>query len=249
MKCGPSFRTLRTRSGRVVELDRRGKVRWEIGGFNVLQGPVAAQVLPGDRVLICEYNMNRITERDLKGKVIWEKQFNQPKSARRLANGHTFLVGQSQILEIDKTGKEVLNINRMNFGDIVSAARLRNGEVVYVTQQGRVTRMDKDGKKELKSFQTNTNGGLYYLGHIDVLPNDHVVVPVYSFNKVTEYDGNGKEVWTAAIQMPVSAKRLPNGNTLVSTFNPPKVVELDRAGKVVWESKEQFRQPIQVDRR
>ncbi len=237
------------RSGRVVELDRRGKVRWEIGGMNMLQGPVNAQVLPGDRVLIAEYNMNRITERDLKGKVLWERQMNQPKSAQRLPNGNTFIVGQGQIIEIDKAGKEVLNINRMNFWDIVSATRLRNGEIVYVTQQGQVTRMDKDGKKEIKHFQTNTGGGIYYLGHIDVLPNEHVVVPVYSFNKVTEYDGNGKEVWSAAITQPVSAKRLPNGNTLVSSLNPPRVVELDRGGKVVWEAKEQFRQPIRVDRR
>ncbi len=82
-----------------------------------------------------------------------------------------------------------------------------------------------------------------------MLPNDHVVIPVYSFNKVSEFDGNGKEVWTASITQPVSAKRLPNGNTLVSSLNPPKVVELDRAGKVVWESKEQFRQPMRADRR
>ncbi len=135
------------RSGRVVELDRRGKVRWEISGPNLLQGPVSAQVLPGDRVLIAEHNMNRVTERDLKGKVLWEHQINQPKSVQRLPNGNTFMVGQGQILELDKAGKEVLNINRMNFWDIVSGTRLRNGEVVYVTQQGQVTRLDKDGKK------------------------------------------------------------------------------------------------------
>jgi HEAT repeat protein len=237
------------RSGRVVELDRRGKLRWEISGVNMLQGPVHAQVLPGDRVLIAEHNMNRVTERDLKGKVLWEHQINQPKSVQRLSNGNTFMVGQGQIIEIDKAGKEVLNINRMNFYDIVSATRLRNGEVVFVTQQGLVTRMDKEGKKEVKHFQTNVGGGIYYLGYIDVLANDHVVVPAYSFNKVTEYDGNGKEVWTAAVTQPVSAKRLPNGNTLVSSLNPPKVVELDRAGKVVWEAKEQFKQPIRADRR
>jgi HEAT repeat protein len=237
------------RSGRIVELDRRGKVRWEIGGVNMLQGPVHAQVLPGDRVLIAEHNMNRITERDLKGKILWEKQINQPKAVQRLPNGNTFMVGQGQIIEIDKAGKEVLNINRMNFWDIISATRLKNGEVVWVNQQGQVTRLDKDGKKELKKFNTNAAGGIYYLGYIDVLPNEHVIVPAYSFNKVTEYDGNGKEVWSASITQPVSAKRLPNGNTLVTSLNPPKVVELDRAGKTVWESKEQFRQPIRADRR
>ncbi len=237
------------RSGRVVELDRRGKVRWEISGVNMLMYPVHAQVLPGDRVLIAEYNGNRVTERDLKGKILWQHQMNQPKSAMRLSNGNTFMVGQGQIVEIDKAGKEVLNINRMNFWDVISATRLRNGEVVYVTQQGLVTRMDKEGKKELKHFQTNTGGGIYQFGHMDVLANGHIVVPVFSFNKVTEYDDNGKEVWTAAVTQPVSVKRLPNGNTLVSSLNPPKVVELNRAGKVVWEAKEQFRQPIHADRR
>jgi HEAT repeat protein len=237
------------RSGRIVELDRRGKVRWEISGANLLQGPVSAQVLPNDRVLIAEYNVGRVTERDLKGKILWERQLQQAKSAQRLSNGNMFLVGQGQIIEIDKAGKEVLNINRTNFWDIVSATRQRNGEIVYVTQQGQVTRMDKEGKKEIKHFQTNAGGGIYNLGHIDILANDHVIVPAYSFNKVTEYDGNGKEVWTANVTMPVSAKRLPNGNTLVASFNPPKVIELDRAGKVVWEAKETFRQPVRADRR
>ncbi|MFI4982922.1 MAG: HEAT repeat domain-containing protein, partial [Nevskiales bacterium] len=157
------------RSGRIVELDRRGKVRWELGaaGANMLQGPVHAQVLPGDRVLIAEYNLNRVSERDLKGKILWERPMNQPKSVQRLANGNTFMVGQGQIIEIDKAGKEVLNYNRMNFWDIVSGTRLKNGDIIFVTQQGLVTRLDKDAKKELKKFQANVGGGIYYLGHID----------------------------------------------------------------------------------
>src|SRR5262249_45611172 len=154
---------------------------------------------------IAEYNVNRITERDLKGKVLWERPMNQPKSVQRLPNGNTFMVGQGQIIEIDKAGKEVLNYNRMNFWDIVSATRLKNGEIIFVTQQGLVTRLDKDGKKELKRFQTNAGGGIYYLGHIDVLPNDHVIVPNFNFGKVTEYDANGKEVWTASVTQPTSA--------------------------------------------
>jgi hypothetical protein len=237
------------RTGRVAELDRRGKIRWEIAGLNMLQGPVHAQVLPGDRVLIAEYNANRVTERDLKGKILWERPMNQPKMVQRLPNGNTFMVGQGQIIEIDKAGKEVLNYNRMNFWDIVSGTRTKNGEIVFINQQGLVTRLDKEGKKELKRFQTNAGGGVYYYGHFDVLPNEHVIVPNFNFGKVSEYDANGKEVWSATITQPTSAKRLPNGHTLVSALNPPRVVEMDRAGKVVWESKEQFRQPIRADRR
>ncbi len=235
------------RGGRVVELDRHGKQRWEWVGVGN-PGPVSAQVLPGDRVLISEHNMGRVVERDLKGKELWTYGINQPMMAQRLSNGNTFMVGRGQIIELDKTGKEILNINRMNFWDIMSAARLRNGEIVYITQAGQVTRMDKEGKKELKHFQAG-NAGIYHFGYCDLLSNEHVIVPNFSFNKVTEYDGNGKEVWSASVTQPVCAKRLPNGNTLVSSLNPSKVVELNRAGKVVWEAKETFRQPFRVDRR
>ncbi len=168
--------------------------------------------------------------------------------ATRLPNGNTFIVGRGNIIEIDKTGKELLNINRMNFWDIMSATRLRNGEIVYITQQGQVTRMDKNGQHEIKHFQAGT-GGMYHFGYCDMMANEHVLVPMFSFNKVAEYDTNGKEVWTASITQPISAKRLPNGNTLVTSLNPNRVVELNRAGKVVWEAKETFRQPFRADRR
>jgi HEAT repeat protein len=235
------------RGGRVVELDRHGKVRWEWSAVGN-PGPLSAQMLPGDRVLISEHNMGRVVERDLKGKELWSYAINQPMMAQRLSNGNTFMVGRGQIIEVDKAGKELLNINRMNFWDIMSAARMRNGEIVYITQQGQVTRMDKEGKKEIKHFQAG-QGGMYHFGYCDMLQNEHVVVPSFSFNKVIEYDANGKEVWSAAVTQPICAKRLPNGNTLVSSLNPSKVVELNRAGKVVWEAKETFRQPFRVDRR
>jgi HEAT repeat protein len=235
------------RGGRVVELDRHGKVRWEWVGVGN-PGPLSAQILPGDRVLISEHNMGRVVERDLKGKELWSHAINQPMMAKRRSNGNTFMVGRGQIIELDKAGKELLNVNRMNFWDILSAARMKNGEVVYITQQGQVTRLDKEGKKEIKHFQAGS-GGMYHFGYCDLMQNDHVLVPAFSFNKVIEYDGNGKEVWSAAVTQPICAKRLPNGNTLVTSMNPSKVVELNRAGKVVWETKETFRQPFRVDRR
>jgi HEAT repeat protein len=235
------------RGGRVVELDRHGKVRWEWTGVGN-PGPLSAQMLPGDRVLISEHNMGRVVERDLKGKELWSYSINQPMMAQRLSNGNTFMVGRGQVIEVDKAGKEILNINRMNFWDVMSAARMKNGEVVYITQQGQVTRMDKEGKKEIKHFQAG-QGGMYHFGYCDLLQNEHVVLPNFSFNKVTEYDANGKEVWSASVTQPICAKRLPNGNTLVTSLNPSKVVELNRAGKVVWEAKETFRQPFRVDRR
>ena len=63
-----------------------------------------------------------------------------------------------------------------------------------------------------------------------------MLLPQIWNNKVFEHDPEGKVVWEANVQQPVSASRLPNGNTLIALQSwPAKVVELDKTGKQVWE--------------
>src|SRR5262249_36264783 len=99
-------------TGRVVEIGRDNKPRWQIDG---LQYPVDAYVVGGNRVLIAEYNGRKITERDFRGNVLWEKQGlgGMPTNAQRLANGNTFIATNADLLEVDRTGKEVF---RHTFG-------------------------------------------------------------------------------------------------------------------------------------
>ena len=52
-------------------------------------------------------------------------------------------------------------------------------------------------------------------------------------NKVSEYDADGKEIWTYAVNGPWSATRLKNGNTLIAANR--KILEVNHDGKVVWE--------------
>ncbi len=229
------------RTGRVLELDRRGKLRWQIEG---LMSPCDAQVLPGDRVLVCEQGTNKVTERDFKGKVIWEKQAPNVVGAQRLANGNTFILSRHQLVEVDRTGREVFNYPRAG-ADIACGRKLRNGHIAFITQQGLCVRLDANGK-ELRTIRTPPLQ--YYGGYIDLLPNDHVVAAQYQASKVVEYDASGKAVWEASIAYPLSARRLPGGTTLVVGSNPHRVVEIDKAGKVVWESKE-FAQAVRADRR
>jgi hypothetical protein len=231
----------RRNTGRVLELDHRGKIRWQIEG---LMAPCDAQVLPGDRVLICEQNTHRVSERDLKGKVLWERPMNQPVVAQRLPNGNTFIVGRGQIVEVDRTGRETFTHNRPAF-DIICGKKLRNGHITFVTNQGLCIRMDSDGK-ELKTIRVPPIQ--IHNGYVDKLANDHVLVPLYNNNKVAEFDAEGKTVWEAAIPMPISCFRLLTGNALVATVNPPRVVELDRSGRVVWENKDPVR-PVRANRR
>lgn len=218
--------------GEVLEIKagaKEGEVRWR---FEVPTYPVDAQVVGQDRVLVAEYQGGRVTERDFKGNVVWEKAVGgNPIGVQRLPNGNTFVVMQNRLVEIDRQGKEVFTLQRQNH-DIFRARKLRNGEVVFVTNQGQLTRMEGKTQREIKTFHVGNIPVLF--GSIDVLPGGGVLVPQFHNNQVTEYDANGKEVARFPLQFPNSAQRLPNGNTLVASQNARRVVEFDRTGREVW---------------
>jgi hypothetical protein len=174
-------------NGRVRELGKDGKVRWEIGG---LQYPIDAHVVGPDRVLIVEYTPRRVSERDLKGNIIWQKMLagtNYPMTAQRLSNGNTVIGARNQLLEVDRAGKDVFTYNRAA-SDIMAAAKGRDGHYVFATRTGQCVRVDGTGK-EVKSFPI---GPVQLVGaNIEVLPNGNVLIPQSGNGKVVEYDSNG----------------------------------------------------------
>ncbi len=216
---------------RVLELDAQNRIRWEISNLSY---PLDAQLIGEDRVLVAEYYGNRVTERNLKGKVFWERDVDGPLAAQRLGNGNTFVVTDMVLYEYDKDGKEVLRIEMPDKTKrVMKAQKLPNGEIACLTWDGRVTRLDAAGK-ELHSFAVSLGQRLFG-GRLYMLPSGRVLVPHHSEDKVVEYDSQGKAVWEVAIEKPVAALRLPNGNTLVTSMLPTiGAVEFDRAGKQVW---------------
>ncbi len=229
-------------NGSVTEYGKDGKVRWQVKG---LMFPLDAQVLAGgERILVCEFNGQRVTERTTaNGEVKWERRFNQPFACRRLANGNTFVASQNQIVEIDREGKDVFTYNRPTY-DIMSAARTRGGEFVFLTNLGTLSRVDRSAKV-VQSVNVGPPGT--WVG-IDALPNGNVLVPQMNQNKVVEYDRDGKVVWEAEAAQPTSAQRLPDGHTLVASLNNGTLVELDAKGKKVSEQKAEGR-PWRASRR
>jgi HEAT repeat protein len=214
-------------NGSVMELASDGKQRWQVTG---LSNPMDFQVLPGHRLLVAEYSANQVTERTLKGEIVWKKEVSWPTGCERLPNGHTFIVSRNVLMEVDRSGKEVFAIQR-NRHDIMSARKLRDGQIVMVTNSGCV-RLDASGK-ELRSFPLPNGVGSSY---VEILPRGNVLIPVPWMNKLTEYDAEGKVVWEGDAPQPMGGFRLPNGNTLIPTqMWPAKVVEIDKAGKTVWE--------------
>lgn len=216
--------------GQVFELGVDGKPRWKIDNVN---GPVDAQVLPGGRVLIAEYDAKRFTERTLEGAVVWERKAEAPPiNCRRLSNGNTFLVTSNDILEITPSGQEVFHITGQH---IYSAKKLPGARVAVLDASGSIVEMDEKGK-ELKRFKaSNPPVGLL---KFDVLPGGRYLVPQQTTGKLIEYGSDGKSIRECSIPSARVVTRLPNGNALLCGHNSDlRIVEVDRAGKVVFEQK------------
>jgi HEAT repeat protein len=229
------------RSNRILELDANGRVRWQIDGLQLV---LDAQALPGDRLLLVEQGVARVSEREVHGRTRWQKQLLNAFACERLANGNTFVACRNQLVELDGNGREVLRRGRPQ-ADIASARRLRDGQIVFVTYQGNYIRLDAQGK-EVKNLWLPFLQNFVYV--VTFLPNDHLLVPMYQNNKVVEYDLAGKEIWQATVSTPSSATRLSNGHTLVVSMGTQRVLELDRAGHTVLEYKQSSR-PWKVRRR
>ena len=217
----------------VVDLGVDNSPRMEIKG---LVYPLDAQLIDDDRVLIAEYHANRVTERNARGEVVWQKAgIAGPQVAQRLPNGNTFIATAYKLLEFDKNDNTVLDISISDDGQqkIMKAMKLDNGEIVCMQVDGRIVRYDSRGTL-LHSFPIPIGTRLFG-GRIQMLLGGRVLVPHHGEGKVVEYDGQGKIVWEVPFDSPIAATRLPNGNTLITSMNPwVGAVEVDRAGTHLW---------------
>jgi HEAT repeat protein len=223
-------------NGRVQELDRSGKQRWMIAQ---LQYPVDAWVVAGNRVLVAEYNGMKVTERDLQGKVLWEKTGlrGRATNAQRLANGNTVICSDQELLEVDRAGKSVFTKNFAGKSSLIAGYKARNGEYVVLTGQGSCVRMDATGR-EIKSFSAGRDGA--WTSGLDLVSDGRILIAQPNMNRVQLFDREGKATWEAAAPGLVSASWLPNGHVLVANYNAQSATELNRNGKSVWEHKSDY---------
>lgn len=211
-------------NNQITELDKNKKTVMTMTG---LLNPWDAQYLSGNKILVTEFNGMRVTERDLKGKLLWEMRLPwYPVSAERQRNGDTFIVGQNQAVLVNRAKKELMKINRPNDG-IRTARMLPNGHVMVLTNTNQYIRMDRTGK-ELKSVRLPQ---VVYQQN-EILDNGNIIVPLGWNNRIVEYTADAKEVWSMQSEQPLHAVRLPNKHVLVSSQNwPYKYLEYDKTGK------------------
>jgi hypothetical protein len=228
--------------GVVMDLDATNRPRWRING---LQKPLDVQLLPGeDRVLIAEHDGNRVTERDLKGDIKWQMEVTGPLAAQRLANGNTFIIAATEMMEVDKDRKVISRYSRPDGGHFMKGQKLRNGDIACIVQLGvaRYVRLTPDAAGSYKDVgagfgvDVHTSGG-----RLDVLPNGNILIAELQNNVVKEVTPEGKEVHSTEVVQPVAALRLPNGHLLVTSMTEHRAIEFDRAGKEVWQFKHETR--------
>ncbi|HJT78152.1 MAG TPA: HEAT repeat domain-containing protein, partial [Gemmataceae bacterium] len=169
-------------SNSVVELGPDGKQRWAL---TELDAPQDAVVLANQHVLVAE--QNRVTERDLRGKVVWQREVSRPFSVQRLRNGNTFIVAVNVIFEVDRAGKLVLSVSATGQG--FAARRLKDGRIIAFDRSN-VIQLDKTGR-EVKRIPVMGIGGA---GCNEVLDNGHILVLSPGMGNITEFDEEGKVV-------------------------------------------------------
>ncbi len=184
--------------------------------------------MPGDRVLVAEYDGGRVSERDVTGKVLWEHALQRPISCQRLPNGNTFIAQENGVVEVTRDGKTVFSAKT---GYIYEGHRLPSGRILCSADFG-VLELSPEGKelRRLPVGQTRRTepaaGGRFLTVTAGWGGGDGVV---------REIDAAGKVVWQARLSPGnISAHRLPGGNILAAKATEKLVVEIDPTGKEVW---------------
>jgi HEAT repeat protein len=209
----------------LVEMGRDRQQRWRINDLGYAFDFI---VLPGNRLLMAEHNKHRVTERNFRGEVLWEFSINSPINCQRLPNGHVFVASADRCVIVDRQKNEVLKVDR--HGGLMGGQRMRDGKIVLVNGSGKCFVLDPSGVL-LREFQVE--GSMNNYGGIQELPGGRFLLAQHDRNRVTEYDLEGKRVWSAESPSPNFATRLGNGHTLVGSQDNRSLTELDREGKIV----------------
>jgi hypothetical protein len=198
---------------RVFLVNEDGEIIWQYGqdhgvsgsGFNQLNTPVAATVLPNGHFLITDQANERIIEVTWEKEIVWQygttgmtgigfNQLNNPNSAELLANGHILIADENnnRAIEVDRQKNIIHTYTAGNsVSGVAFASRLKNGNTLLTDSNNNRT--------------------------VEVNGNDQAV---------WEYFTN-KRPGSIAAPLPTRAVRLRNGNTLISDQFNNQVIEVN----------------------
>lgn len=208
----------------VWECGRDGKRRWTIKA----EGPMDAQILPGNRVLIAEQTAKRVTERDLKGNTLWECTVDEEVlNCQRLRNGNTFIGTRFSAIEV-RPNKSVVLKHRVSDVSLHAIRRVANGNFVGLTSAGVIHEISAGGK----SIRTIAMPAEGTWGDVDSLPGGRYLVSNYGSGFVREIAADGKLLREIKVGDACGVDRLPNDQLLISGQN--KAASINWEGKSNW---------------
>jgi hypothetical protein len=180
-----------------------------------------------------------------KGQIAWSYVDDASKGeisdAVLLSNGNILFAHQFGVTLITADKKILWNYDAPAGTEIHTSQPIGTKHVVFI-QNGdpailRVVNIAANQTVREFTLPTGNSKSVHgHFRHARLTPAGTMLVAHMDNKKVVEYDSNGKEVWSYAIDSPWSASRLPNGNTLITT-NKKLVVEIDPKGQTVWELK------------
>ena len=206
---------------RVIVVNKGGKIVFQYGkagvtgaGFNQLNTPVQATVLPNKDILITDQGNSRVIEVNHRKHIVWQygttgvsgtgpNQLNNPNSAQLLENGN--------ILIADENNNRVIEVNR--------------------------------AKGIEWRYQPNNTNLLNGAAFASRLCNGHTLITDSNNNRVIEIDRKGNVTFTFVTNtrsgsmsnpLPTRAIRMCNGRTLISDQYNDQVFEIDSAGNVLF---------------
>jgi hypothetical protein len=178
-----------------------------------------------------------------KGQIVWSYHDDEGKGeisdAVLMSNGNILFAHQFGVTEITPDKKVVWNYDAPPKYEIHTAKAIGRDRVLFI-ENGEAPKLvlvnivsgktERDWPLKVKT-PLRTHG---QFRHMSLTDAGTLLVAHMDSDKVSEYDVDGKEIWSVAVPGPWSASRLKNGNTLVVS-NAKFVREVDPSGKTVWE--------------
>jgi hypothetical protein len=195
--------------GKGIKMIKGGQVVWNYSDPTAKGAYYDATMLPNGNLLLAHGQGVRIITPDKK--VIWKYEVKPDEH------------------EID--GAQPVGSDRVVF--------LRNGSpTMHIVVANIVTgKIEKEVEVPLAATANMKEPRYVHMQarRMRLTPAGTALVAYTNANKVSEYDENGKEVWTASVASPWSVERLKNGNTLVQSMRlEVGTVELNPKGETVW---------------
>jgi hypothetical protein len=209
--------------------------------------PSAPETLPGKGLAEHDFfyagEGNKVMSIVKHGKVVWSYTDTSARGeisdAVLLSNGNVLFARQYGITEITPDKKLVWNYNALPGTEIHTARPIGKSLVLYM-QNGNPAKLlvvnIVTGKTvlELPMAVKNLLSTHGQFRHVSLTDAGTLLVAHMDMDKVSEYDAEGKELWSVAVASPWHAIRLKNGNTLI-TSNKHFVREVNLKGETVWE--------------